>query len=60
MIQDNALSQSTAATVEEIHNNQIFPIKWPACSPDLNSTESVWNILNRFIQVNYPDLDQEK
>lgn len=50
VMQDNAPSHSAKNTTNEFRQRHITPIQWPACSPDLNPIESVWNIMKYYIQ----------
>ena len=60
VMQDNAPSHSIIDTVDEFRRRYITPIQWPACFPDLNPIESVWNIMKYYIQPNSPDLEDGK
>jgi ketohexokinase/beta-glucosidase len=54
-MQDGAPGHSAAYTIDELHQRGIYPIFWPAYSPDLNPIESVWNRMKDYIQQYYPD-----
>lgn len=41
-MQDGAPGYSAAYTIEELNERGIYPIFWPAYSPDLNPIEAVW------------------
>ncbi len=62
-MQDNAPSHSAAATINDLEDRNIFFIKWPALSPDLNPIENVWNKMKDYIEakwgnINKPSYDQ--
>jgi transposase len=42
-----------------LHERRIYPIRWPAFSPDLNPIETVWNWMKDWIQEKYPDEDHQ-
>lgn len=55
-MQDSAPSHSAAHTIEELKERGIYPIHWPAFSPDLNPIEAIWNKMKDYIELRYPDL----
>ena len=55
-MQDQGPSHSAALTAQELQERGIYPIFWPAFSPDLNPIEAVWNQMKDFIERNHPDL----
>jgi transposase len=59
-MQDGAPGHSAAFTVEELGQRGIYPMFWPAFSPDLNPIEAVWNKMKDWIEAHYLDLPAGK
>ena len=53
LMQDNALGHATKLTIQEFNERSIFPIFWPAFSPNLNPIETLWNRMKDWIAWNY-------
>jgi transposase len=59
-MQDGAPGHSAAYTQQQLEERGIYPIFWPAFSPDLNPIETVWNRMKDYIECCYPDLPSGK
>jgi ketohexokinase/beta-glucosidase len=57
LMQDGAPGYSGKETIKELHERGIYPISWPAFSPDLNPIETLWNWMKDWIQERYPEDD---
>jgi hypothetical protein len=56
LMQDNASSHASRDTLAELQRRGLFPIFWPANSPDLNPIETVWDWMKDYIQEKYPEV----
>ena len=52
---DNARAHTVRVVVNHLAQNGITVIKWPACSPDLNTIEHMWDQLKQSIDREVQD-----
>ena len=53
-MQDNALCHTTKSVKTFLSKDKVTVMEWPAQSPDMNSIESVWKLLNEKAKENNP------
>ena len=54
-MQNNAPGHAAHTTIAELLERGVRLIEWPACSPDLNPIESVWNKMKDWMMHRYPE-----
>jgi hypothetical protein len=55
LMQDGAPGHSAKDTLTDLNERGIYPIFWPAFSPDLNPIETVWDRMKDYIESHYPE-----
>ena len=56
LMQDGAPGHSAGDTLQELAERRIYPIFWPAYSPDLNPIETIWNWMKDYIEEKNGDV----
>jgi len=56
LMQDNAPGHTSAETWAYMANRGLYPIFWPANSPDLNPIEKLWDKIKDYIEDKYPEI----
>jgi transposase len=59
-MEDSAPGHAAASTQEELYERGIYPIFWPAYSPDLNPIETFLDKMKDYIGSCYLDLPSGK
>ncbi|EED13523.1 transposable element tc1 transposase, putative [Talaromyces stipitatus ATCC 10500] len=54
-MQDGGLGHANKDAIEELQTRDIYPIFWPAFSPDLNPIEALCDWMKDWIQGQYPE-----
>jgi len=57
-MQNNALSHTAWATLQLLQENNVGILDGPACSPDVNPTEHVWDEVDRRVRQRGPHVDR--
>jgi transposase len=55
IMQDGAPGHFAKDTQVDLNERGIYPIFWPAFSPDLNPIETVWDRMKDYIKRHYPE-----
>ena len=56
-MQDNARPHTARTTLQLLQENNVRTLDWPACSPDLNPIEHVWDEVDRRVRQRGPHVD---
>jgi hypothetical protein len=56
LMDDNASPHRTRVVNDHLRQQQVLPMDWPSCSPDLNPIHKFWDLLERTVQDNHPRL----
>lgn len=55
LVQDATPGHGAQSTIKELEKAEIYMVRWPPFSPDLNLIEMVWNWMKNYLQDKFPE-----